>query len=88
MDNTTRARKLAKWLQRQEWFEAWRNNLFHCYCEPEDYDIIHSFMNGREGVYTIEQAFRWETSPEGKEFWAKANVELKTFMNKISEDKE
>lgn len=45
MDNTTRARKLAKWLVTRKWFEAWRNNLFDCYCEPEDYSIVQSFMN-------------------------------------------
>lgn len=83
MDNTTRARKLAKWLVTRKWFENWRNNLFHCYCEPEDYGIVHSFMNGHEGIFTIEQAFDWKSSPEGLEYWTKANTELKTYINKI-----
>lgn len=83
MDNTTRARKLAKWLRRQEWYNAYWANLCACYSGENDYDLVQSFADGHEGEFTIEQAFNWKGTPEGFEYWERANNELKIFINNL-----
>lgn len=83
MDNTTRARKLAKWLRKQEWYDAYWANLCACYHQPQDYDLVQSFVEGHEGEFTIEQAFNWKGSAEGFEFWQRANNELKIYINTL-----
>lgn len=85
MDNTTRARKLAKWLRRQDWFNQWFDNLCKCYPEPEDYGIVQSFCEGYEGEFTLEQAFNWKGSPEGLAFWTRKNADLIGFINAMTE---
>ena len=71
MDNTTRARKLAKWLRRQDWYNAYFD------------DLVQSFCDGHEGEFTIEQAFNWKSTPEGITFWTRANADLKQFINTL-----
>lgn len=83
MDNTTRARRLAKWMRKQDWYDAYFNNLCDCYGEPIEYALVQSFCDGHEGEFTIEQAFMWKTTPEGYAFWEKANSKLKAFIKTI-----
>ena len=83
MDNTSRASKLAKWLRRQDWYNAYFDNLCACYNEPDDYYLVQSFCDGHEGEFTIEQAFNWKGTPEGVAFWTRANADLKQFINTL-----
>lgn len=47
--------------------------------------MVQSFCEGHEGEFTIEQAFNWKASPEGLQFWTRANADLKAFINTLTD---
>lgn len=65
--------KVNKWLLSQPWIEQFIDNLRNENWDPEK---MLSFLLGREGKWTINNAFCWEDSPEGEEFWGNKHSEL------------
>ena len=64
--------KVNKWLLSQPWIGQFIDNLKNCW-EPDDMLL---FLLGGEGKETINIAFLWEGSPEGKDFWSNKHLEL------------
>lgn len=65
--------KVNKWLLSQPWIGQFIDNLRNEEQEPED---ILSYLLGGEDLVTIKNAFYWENSPEGYEFWNNKDSEF------------
>ena len=57
---------VAKWLQKQEWYDSFIETLYRF----RDYDSdVARFLDGSMKEDTIYLAFPWYFSPEGMDFW-------------------
>ena len=72
MPTKTRA-AIAKWLEKQEWYEAWIDNLN---LFREDPEVINDFINGLFDEGTIMMGFPWRMTPEGDEYWRGINQQF------------
>lgn len=67
----TRTRQeIAKWLKKQEWYEAYCDNMVF---QSRSIETIYKYTNGFYDVDTIFGAFTWAFTPEGDEYWRKIN---------------
>ena len=67
---------VAKWLKKQEWYEAWIDNLNLFRDDPE---VINDFINGLFDEGTIIKGFPWRMTPEGDTFWAEVNKQFEAW---------
>lgn len=65
--------KVHKWLLNQPWIGQFIDNLRNEGAEPED--MLLSLL-GRDGKGTIGNAFCWEDTPEGHDFWSEKDSQL------------
>ena len=69
---------VAKWLQKQEWYESYIETLER-YREYDNEDI-ERFLKGHMMEYTICAAFPWYLSPEGMDFWEDIDKQFKEWF--------
>lgn len=65
--------KVHEWLLSQPWIGQFINNLRNEGSEPQD---ILSVLLGDDGKWTIDNAFCWEDTPEGEDFWSEKHSQL------------
>ena len=64
---------VAKWLEKQEWYEAWLENMN---LQDLDETLILEYKCGLHGGHTIDHSIIWMITPEGYDYWKKINEEL------------
>lgn len=65
--------KTSKWILKQPWLPQFINN---CIAEKNSPEKILSYLLGEESFSTINDAFLWADTPEGREFWSKIDDEM------------
>lgn len=65
--------KVHKWLFSQPWIGQFIDNLRN---EGADLQDVLLTLLGREGKKTIDNAFSWEDTPEGYDFWMEKDSEF------------
>ena len=65
--------KASKWILKQPWLPQFINN---CIAEKNSPEKILSYLLGAESLSTINDAFLWVDTPEGREFWSKIDDEM------------
>ena len=68
---------VAKWLEKQEWYEAWLDNMN---LQDLDEALILEYKCGLRGKDTISNSFIWMVTPEGYDYWKKINEEFKAWF--------
>lgn len=66
--------EVSKWLLSQPWTGKFIDNLIKENMEPEDTLLV---LLGGDGDYTIDNAFCWEDTPEGDDFWSEKHSQLR-----------
>ena len=72
MPTKTRA-AIAKWLEKQEWYEAYCDNLV---LQSRLTETIRRFLAGIYEEDTICAAFSWSFTPEGDSYWRDINKQF------------
>lgn len=65
---------VAKWLRKQEWYDAWVDNLE---LQEDDIAIVNWFKAGHELGATLICSIVWHLTPEGDEYWRNINEQFK-----------
>lgn len=65
--------KVSKWILKQPWLPQFINN---CVAAKDPPKLILSYLLGAESPNTVNNAFWWANTPEGKDFWSKINNEI------------
>lgn len=65
--------KVHEWLLSQPWIGQFIDNLRNEGAEPQDMLLI---LLGDKGKGTIDNAFYWEDTPEGRNFWSEKDSEF------------
>lgn len=65
--------KASAWILKQPWLPQFINNCVAAYNSPEQ--ILH-YLLGKESPSTVNSAFYWAKTPEGKDFWSKIDDEM------------
>lgn len=65
--------KASKWILKQPWLPQFINN---CIAEKNSPKKILSYLLGEESSGTVGDAFFWEDTPEGRDFWGKIDDEM------------
>ena len=65
--------KASKWILKQPWLPQFINN---CIAEKNSPEKILSYLLGEESSGTVCDAFSWEDTPEGRDFWSKIDNEM------------
>lgn len=70
---------VAKWLQKQEWYDSFIETLdrFREY----DSEDVGRFLDGSMKEDTIYRAFPWYLSPEGMDFWKEIDKQFRDWYN-------
>ena len=69
---------VAKWLEKQEWYEAWLDNMnLQDLSENEKSQCI----NGYYGLGTIRGSIIWMITPEGDDYWDEINQQFIRWYN-------
>lgn len=63
--------QVKDYLRKQEWYSRYKANV-----EGSTIEKLKGLLSGRAGVDTISRAFNWAETPEGTDFWVKANDEF------------
>lgn len=72
-------RKIARWLEQQEWYEAWIDNMnIQGYLDPEQ---MNEYIYGLNDEHTIISSMVFTQTPEGQEFWDNVNQEFLDWYN-------
>ena len=67
----TRTREaIAKWLEKQEWYEVFCDNMV---LQSRATETKYECINGLFYEDTISGAFSWAFTPEGDEYWREIN---------------
>ena len=72
--------KASEWILKQAWLSQFVDNCITYDNSPEE---ILFFLLGQASDCTVEDAFSWSNTPEGKDFWSKINNEI----SRVSIDK-
>ena len=70
---------VAKWLQKQEWYEAWLDNM-----RLQDFlseGRKHEYALGLYGEVTICDSIVWLMTPEGYDYWDEINQQFIRWYN-------
>lgn len=70
--------KASEWILKQPWLPQFINNCIAAKNSPEQ---ILFYLLGAESPSTVNGAFSWAETPEGRDFWSKIDDE----MFKVSE---
>lgn len=65
--------KASEWILKQPWLPQFVNNCTAAYCSPNE---ILSYLLGADSPSTVNNAFYWARTPEGREFWNHINDEI------------
>lgn len=60
--------KASKWILKQPWLPQFINNCIAANDSPEQ---ILSYLLGTKSSDTVDDAFWWADTPEGRDFWSK-----------------
>lgn len=71
MAQKTRA-AVAKWLQKQEWFDAWVENM-----RLQDVGNADEYILGFWDEFTLVNSFVWQMTPEGYDYWCEIEKQFK-----------
>lgn len=69
---------VAKWLEKQEWYQAWLDNM---HLQDLAADLILEYTSGLYGKNTIDNSFIWMVTPEGYDYWKQINEEFKAWYD-------
>lgn len=64
--------KASEWILKQPWLPQFVNNCIAACCSPKE---ILFYLLGEESPNTVNAAFYWARTPEGRDFWNKINDE-------------
>ena len=64
---------VAKWLEEQEWYESWTDNMI---LQSDKTEEIRAYICGEAGPNTLSHSFCWWLSPEGDEYWRGINQQF------------
>lgn len=71
------AEEISAWLQQHDWYESFCRQVERNYKRRgAAVKVPNDICSGRFRNMTIQIAFNWTTSDEGREFWAKVNEEF------------
>lgn len=65
--------KASEWILKQPWLPQFINNCIAANDSPEQ---ILSYLLGTESPGTVNDAFWWAYTPEGRDFWSKIDDEM------------
>lgn len=65
--------KASKWILKQPWLPQFINN---CVAAKDPPSLILSYLLGAESPGTVNDAFWWADTPEGRDFWSKIDDEM------------
>lgn len=65
---------VSLWMEDQEWFDAWNDNLV---LQVEDDDLRIWYAEGHEGVETIKNSIIWYLTPEGYDYWREIDKQFR-----------
>ena len=68
---------VAKWLQEQEWYEAWVDNHE---LQEDDIAIVNWYKAGYELSNTLTGSIMWDLTPEGDEYWRGINEQFRDWF--------
>lgn len=68
---------VAKWLQKQEWYEAWLDNMN---LQDLDEALILEYKCGLHGEDTISNSFIWMVTPEGYDYWREIDKQFREWF--------
>ena len=72
-------RQIARWLEKQEWYEAWIYNMnIQGYLDPQQMD---EFIFGLNDEETIINSIVFRQTHEGQEFWDNVNQQFLDWYN-------
>lgn len=69
---------VAKWLEKQEWYEAWIDNMNLQDFLSEDSKL--EYILGLRGEETICDSITWAITPEGYDYWEEINRQFKAWF--------
>ena len=67
---------VAKWLEKQEWFDAWVENM-----RQQDVENAEEYIRGFWGEITLVNSFIWLATPEGEDYWEDINKQFLEWYN-------
>lgn len=65
--------KASEWILKQPWLSQFVDNCVVYGLSPQE---ILFYLLGQSTNYTINDAFRWSKTPEGRDFWSKIDNEI------------
>lgn len=65
--------KTSEWILKQPWLSQFVDN---CIADNNSPKAILSYLLGAQTVDTINKAFLWKNTPEGKAFWREIDDEI------------
>lgn len=66
--------RASEWILKQSWLPQFIDNCIEVGNPP---DAILSYLLGTESANTVNNGFIWSHTPEGGEFWAKIDGEIR-----------
>lgn len=69
---------VAKWLEKQEWYEAWLENMNLQDFMSEGQKLEYTL--GLHGEETISDSIVWMMTPEGYDYWEEINRQFKAWF--------
>lgn len=66
---------VAKWLEKQEWFDAWVENM-----RLQDVEYVEEYIRGFRGEITLVNSFVWQMTPEGDDYWQEIDKQFKEWF--------
>lgn len=71
--------RASEWILKQPWLSQFVDNCIAWDTPP---DMILTYLLGEESSNTVNDAFYWEGTPEGRDFWEDIDDE----MAKVSDE--
>lgn len=65
--------KASEWILKQPWLPQFINNCVAANNSPEQ---ILRYLLGEESDNTVNDGFRWISTPEGRQFWSDIDDEI------------
>lgn len=65
--------KASEWILKQPWLSQFINNCIAAKNSPEQ---ILYYLLGADSPSTVDDAFFWANTPEGRDFWNKIDDEM------------
>lgn len=71
--------KASEWILKQPWLSQFVDN---CIARGTPPDIILAYFLGKESFNTVNNAFYWADTPEGRDFWEDIDDEMAKVSDK------